>query len=164
MDFKKVNSSVETADTLYRCCGSKAWIERMQKTFPADSSDEIFDNAERIWFSLEEDDWLEAFSHHPKIGDLDSLKEKFASTSDIAKGEQSGVKDAPGEILKELKNLNEEYEKKFGFIFIVCASGKSAAEMLSMIKERIKNIREDEIKIAAQEQNKITKLRLEKLL
>ncbi|MCY7362321.1 MAG: decarboxylase, partial [Ignavibacteria bacterium] len=96
--------------------------------------------------------------------DLNSLKEKFSSTKNLAENEQSGVNSASELTLTELSKYNEDYEKKFGFIFIVCASGKTADEMLSLIKERILNNPEDEIKIAMKEQNKITNLRLNKTL
>ena len=128
------------------------------------SLEELLKRSEEIWYSLDKTDWLEAFKHHPKIGDINSLKEKYSGSKDIAKNEQSGVKEASMVTLTELSKFNDDYEKKFGYIFIVCATGKSAEEMLSLIKARIKNDPADEIKIAMEEQNKITKLRLEKLL
>ena len=131
---------------------------------PADDLVELLEDAESQWWLCNEDDWKEAFTHHPKIGDLDSLKKKFADTAAWASGEQSGVNTATDEIINALAAGNRLYEEKFGYIFIVCATGKSAAEMLEILNERLKNIPEDEIKMAADEQNKITLLRLEKLL
>lgn len=149
---------------LSQCCGAEKWIDGMIDSIPFKSRDEIFRNAERVWYSLNETDWLEAFSCHPKIGDINSLKEKYTSSKHLAGSEQSGVEGASYRILSELAKYNDEYERKFGFIFIVCATGKSAEEMLSLIKARIKNDSQTEIRTAMEEQNKITKLRLEKLI
>lgn len=151
-------------ELLTKCCGSEKWINSMIREMPFNTKEEIFNNAEKVWYSLNKEDWLEAFSQHPKIGDINSLTEKFYSTKELAGNEQAGVNNASIETLTEFAKLNDEYEKKFGYIFIVCASGKSADEMLHIIKERIKNNSETEIKIAMEEQNKITKLRLEKLI
>ena len=149
---------------LSKCCGARAWVQRMLPFIPADDLVELLEDAESQWWLCNEEDWKEAFTHHPKIGDLDSLKKKFANTAVWASGEQSGVNTAKDEILNALAEGNRLYEEKFGYIFIVCASGKSAEEMLGMLDERLKNNPEDEIRIAADEQNKITLLRLEKLL
>jgi 2-oxo-4-hydroxy-4-carboxy-5-ureidoimidazoline decarboxylase len=150
-------------ELLLQCCGSSAWVNRMLDIFPVEDLVELLEGAEEIWYDCKESEWLEAFEHHPKIGDINSLKEKFASTKEWASNEQSGVNEASESLINELADANKKYEHKFGFIFIVCATGKSAEEMLNLLKSRLDNIREDEIKIAASEQNKITKLRLEKL-
>ena len=121
-------------------------------------------DAEDQWYECSEADWLDAFTHHPKIGDVESLKKKFASTANWASGEQSGVDKASEEIIKALAEANRLYEEKFGYIFIVCATGRSAEEMLGLLHARLLHDPETEIEIAADEQNKITKLRLEKLL
>ncbi|QHV94193.1 2-oxo-4-hydroxy-4-carboxy-5-ureidoimidazoline decarboxylase [Spirosoma endbachense] len=149
---------------LVTCCGSTAWVNEMAKTFPVESKESLFEQAEISWFSLNESDWREAFDHHPKIGDINSLREKFANTSTWASGEQSGVSTASQQVLEDLSEGNRLYETKFGYIFIVCATGKSADEMLEILNSRLPNSPEDEILIAMQEQNKITKIRLEKLL
>ncbi len=149
---------------LLKCCGSGAWVKRMMPFVPADDMVELLEDAEEQWWKCGEADWKEAFSHHPKIGDLASLREKFASTAGWASGEQSGVNTADEATLKALAEGNRLYEAKFGYIFIVCATGKTAPEMLAMLQERLPNSPEEEIKIAADEQNKITKLRIEKLL
>ncbi len=132
--------------------------------FPAEDLVELLEDAEEQWYKCSLADWKEAFAQHPRIGDVDSLKKKFASTADWASVEQGGVTTASQEIIGKLAKGNEEYEKKFGYIFIVCATGKSAHEMLEMLHERLKNDPMEEIEIAADEQNKITKLRLEKLV
>lgn len=154
--------SEELRGNLIKCCGSTNWVNEMLEDFP-DTKDKLFDRAEKVWFELGEKDWLEAFTHHPKIGDLASLEKKFGSTKDFTTNEQSSVNHASMETLKELAEYNDKYEKKFGFIFIVCATGKTADEMLSLIKERINNDYNSELRIAMGEQNKITKLRLEKM-
>lgn len=149
---------------LFKCCGSKTWVEKMLPFFPADDMVELLNDAEEQWYQCSKADWLEAFTHHPKIGDVESLKKKFASTAQWAGNEQGAVNSAPEETLKALANGNDEYEKKFGFIFIVCATGKSAGEMLMLLDSRLPNTKEEEMNIAMEEQNKITLLRLQKLL
>jgi 2-oxo-4-hydroxy-4-carboxy-5-ureidoimidazoline decarboxylase len=137
----------------------------MIKGFPFDSEEELFQKAAEIWFyQCSEKDWLEAFTHHPRIGDIKSLEKKFATTKTWAGAEQAGVQKGTTEVIAELAKGNEEYEKKFGFIFIVCATGKSAEELLNLLKDRLGNRYEEEVKIAMGEQAKITGLRLQKLL
>jgi 2-oxo-4-hydroxy-4-carboxy-5-ureidoimidazoline decarboxylase len=148
---------------LEQCCGSSAWVEKMLTIPPAEDLIDLFEDAEEKWYECKEADWREAFLHHPKIGDLNSIKEKFASTAVFAAGEQSSVKDASEKVLQSLAEANAAYEKKFGYIFIVSAAGKSAEEMLGILTARLNNNSEEEIKIAMEEQNKITRLRLEKL-
>lgn len=153
----------EAAEAFNRCCGSKEWVARMLEKRPFPSIEKIFETANEIWWQLDRKDWLEAFSHHPKIGDLDSLKKKFAGTADLAASEQSSVSTAREETLQALAKGNKEYEEKFGYIFIVCATGKSPEEMLALLQQRLPNKEADEIKIAAEEQSKITRLRLERV-
>jgi 2-oxo-4-hydroxy-4-carboxy-5-ureidoimidazoline decarboxylase len=154
----------ELKNALFQCCGSATWVDKMLPFFPADDMVELLEDAEEQWWKCSEQDWLEAFTHHPKIGDVEGLQKKFASTAHWAAGEQSGASTASMDTLIELKNGNEAYQKKFGYIFIVCATGKSAAEMLELLQERLNNEPTVEIELAADEQNKITKLRIEKLL
>ena len=147
-------------EELLRCCGSQAWARKMMAAKPY--KDGLAAAAEKAWHSLSHEDWLEAFSHHPKIGEKDMLREKFAATRQWAQFEQAGVGSANDHILEALAAGNAEYEKKFGYIFIVCATGKSATEMLAIIQDRLRNDRQSEIVIAAEEQLKITLLRLDK--
>ena len=149
---------------LFKCCGSNAWVDKMLPFFPADDMVELINDAEDQWYECSEADWLEAFTHHPKIGDVESLKKKFAATAQWASSEQGAVAEASQQTLETLAKGNDDYEKKFGFIFIVCATGKSAEEMLQLLQARLPNEKEEEIKIAMDEQNKITQLRLQKLL
>ena len=152
-------------EALQKCCGSSVWVENMLAAFPVSDAETLMDEANTAWNSLREADWHEAFTHHPKIGgDVEALRAKFASTSTWAEGEQASVKQASQETLEALAAGNEDYERRFGYIFIVCATGKPADEMLALLQARLSNKPEDEILIAAGEQNKITRLRLEKLL
>lgn len=152
------------AEQLRKCCGSGAWVARMLDVFPVADPATLFDQADAIWDGLTEADWREAFTHHPKIGDLSALKEKFASTSAWASGEQGRVAQASDATLQALAAGNEDYEQKFGYIFIVCATGKSADEMLHLLQARLPHDPAREIRVAAAEQRKITRIRLEKLL
>ena len=153
------------AEALQKCCGSSAWVENMLAAFPVADAETLMDEAKTAWNKLDEADWREAFTHHPKIGgDVEALRAKFASTSTWAEGEQASVKSASQATLEALAAGNEDYERKFGYIFIVCATGKSAEEMLALLQARLPNQPENEILIAAVEQDKITRIRLEKLL
>ena len=151
-------------EELTKCCGSKAWVNKMLAFIPADDMVELLEDAEEEWFQCSEEDWKEAFSQHPEIGDPGSLKKKFASTKEWASGEQSGMNNASQQTIETLAEGNRLYEEKFGYTFIVCATGKSAEEMLAILQTRLQNNPEVEIQEAADEQNKITKLRIEKLL
>ena len=150
---------------LYRCCGATNWVDGMLAQRPFSSAEDLHEKAKVVYRSLETADYLEAFSHHPRIGgDLDKLREKFQTTADWSAGEQGAVKQASEEVLKRLASGNDAYYEKFGFIFIVCATGKSAQEMLDLLEARLPNDPADEIKIAAGEQEKIMAIRLDKLL
>lgn len=164
--FERFNSQTLPAvrAELERCCGASEWVEQMLQFYPYTSAQQVLLLGEQLADQLNAEDWLEAFSHHPQIGDLASLKTKFAATADIAAGEQAGSVSASEDTLRELADYNERYRQKFDFIFIVCATGKSAEEMLDLLKQRIDNDPETELRIAAGEQRKITRLRLEKLL
>ncbi len=139
-------------EDLLRCCGSTRWAGRMA----AFDDTDVFAAADRIWWSLEREDWLEAFAAHPKIGE--------SSNSKWSQQEQARASGASSETLAELRSANRAYAEKFGYIFIVCATGKSAEEMLALLNRRIGNDPETELRIAAGEQLRITYLRLEKLL
>ncbi len=152
------------AEALATCCGATAWVATLNAQFPFDSAAALYEATERIWHNLGEADWREAFTHHPKIGDVRALQEKFASTAAWAAGEQGAVQQASLETLQALAADNTAYEQKFGYIFIVCATGKSADEMLALLQARLPHEPSQEIHVAMREQAKITRLRLEKLL
>lgn len=158
-------SSESAAEELKKCCGSGKWVAEMLSRRPFTSVQEVYTQAARIWYeSCGPEDWQEAFTHHPRIGDLKSLAAKFANTQDWASGEQSGVSAASLPTLEALAAGNDAYEKKFGYIFIVCATGKSADEMLQLLETRLRNDPDTELRIAMGEQSKITAIRLHKLL
>jgi 2-oxo-4-hydroxy-4-carboxy-5-ureidoimidazoline decarboxylase len=146
-----------------RCCGSRRWAEALAGCRPFVTEAELFAAADAVWPRLAREDWLEAFAAHPRIGDLDALRKKFAATAAWCAGEQAGVAGAGEALLQALADANRRYEERFGYLFIVCATGKEAAEMLTILRKRLENLPADEISIAAREQAKITRLRLEKL-
>ena len=149
---------------LLRCCGSRRWAQAMVAARPFCSAAHLQGEALRLWWRLDDADWREAFTHHPAIGaSLEGLRARFGATADWSEGEQAGVAQADGETLSALAVGNAAYADRFGFIFIVCASGLSAKAMLGHLRTRIDNLPEDELRVAAGEQAKITALRLNKL-
>ncbi|AFM11978.1 2-oxo-4-hydroxy-4-carboxy-5-ureidoimidazoline decarboxylase [Turneriella parva] len=156
-------SEAEARQLLADCNACETWFERVVSARPFKDVTQLKSHASLSWQNLSESDYLQAFEAHPMIGDVDSLRKKYASTKAMASGEQSGAAAADEQTLGELATLNKSYLQKFGFIFIVFATGKSAAEMLALLKARIGNSREEEIRNAAAEQLKITLLRIDKL-
>jgi OHCU decarboxylase len=166
MDLSWLNGlgASEAADEFLKCCGSHEWARRMVKNRPFKSLEQLHSRASEIWWTLDRNDWLEAFRSHPKIGGSKAA-EKVSEQSRAWSGEeQSGVKSASDEVLSDLASFNKQYDEKFGFIFIVCASGRSSNEMLAILRARLTNDAETEMHIAASEQEKITEIRLRKLL
>jgi 2-oxo-4-hydroxy-4-carboxy-5-ureidoimidazoline decarboxylase len=141
---------------LTQVCGSRAWVRGMVGRRPFGDLDRLLRAAGEVWWNLDESDWREAFGAHPKIG--------ATPTSVWSAQEQSGMQRAAAAVTKELEQANQEYLARFGYIFIVCASSKSAEDMLTTLRSRQANNPAREIRIAAEEQDKITRLRLEKLL
>ena len=161
-DFNRL--SFEAAKTeLERCCGSHRWAERLASERPFANRSDLHTAAEKHWLALEEADWKEAFSHHPRIG-AKALREKFASTAAWALEEQRGAASASDEVIEALAEGNIEYEKRFGHVFLICATGKSAVEMLEQLRARIGRSAQEELQTAAAEQSKITRIRLDKLI
>ena len=157
--------SIEQAKLAFAsCCSSESWINAMVAARPFSNDKNLHQKALDLWAVLSEADYLQAFEGHPQIGDVNSLRRKYASTKGLASNEQSGVNSADEQTLLELARKNDEYFAKNGFIFIVFATGKSAAEMLEILNARLPNDRETEIQNAAIEQSKITALRINKLL
>jgi 5-hydroxyisourate hydrolase/2-oxo-4-hydroxy-4-carboxy-5-ureidoimidazoline decarboxylase len=154
-----------TEKDLFSCCGATRWGQKVADGLPYESLPQLINRAEQVWYNeCQESDWLESFTHHPKIGDIKSLEAKFADTKHLAGNEQAGVNTATREVLEALAQGNTDYEKRFGFIFIVCATGKSAPEMLRLLQDRLGNTYEEELRVAMGEQHKITLIRLHKLL
>jgi allantoicase len=154
----------KAAAALLDCCGSQEWVRRMLAKRPFSNADEITRAADEIWDSLGRKDWLQAFRHHPRIGAKKALRKQSAKAGEWSTKEQSGVARASRDARTVLVAANRAYEAKFGHIFIICATGKSAEEIQQELQRRLGNDRETELRIAAEEQRKITRLRLEKLL
>ena len=153
----------EAKHAFLQCCTATQWIDRMVAGRPYSSLKQLHTHALTQWQSLSEPDWLEAFQGHPKIGDINSLKQKYAHSKSLAAGEQHSVESADEDTLQALMKGNELYERQNGFIFIVCATGKSAPEMLNLLNTRLQNSREQELHIAAEQQSQITATRINKL-
>lgn len=147
-----------------RCCGSTRWAEAMARARPFKTESAVFSEAGWLWSQTSAEDWREAMSHHPRIGDVSKLRERFKASGAWSEQEQKGVQGAGEEVLQGLADGNREYEERFGFIFLICATGKSAQEILEQLRERMNNPPALELRIAAGEQAQITRIRLEKLL
>lgn len=156
-------STADAVEAFRRCCGSTAWCESLAGSRPLADTEAVTRLADEGFDQLTDGAWLEAFAAHPRIGDFDSLKMKYAGNKEWSGGEQAGAAEADDATLHRLAEGNAAYEERFGYRFIVCATGKSAAEMLALLEARLGNDGETELRIAADEQRKITHLRLAKL-
>jgi OHCU decarboxylase len=154
-------SLAEAEAAFLACCGSRAWAGRMTEGRPYHDAGHLFETADRVWWSLDREDWLEAFAAHPRIGEKKTAADRSGRWS---AQEQAGAVDAEAAVLAELAEANRTYAERFGHIFIVCATGKSAGEMLGLLRARLDNDPETEVRVAAEEQRKITRLRLTKWL
>lgn len=155
----------ELRGTLGRCCGAGRWVDGMVARRPFDSRTQLFGEAEQIWWHLDDRDRVEAFRHHPRLGaDLDTLRAKFGSTAAWSAGEQAGMATASDATLEALAEGNTKYEARFGHVFLICATGLGADQMLAALRDRIDDTPEREHRVAAAEQVKITALRLRKLV
>lgn len=155
------NISVEAAEAFFtQACAAKRWVTKMQEQRPYASESNVRQRAKTNWHDMEQADVLQAFDAHPMIGDISSLREKYASTKAMASNEQDGARQADEATLTALRKLNLAYKEKHGFIFIICASGLDAHTMLEEIAQRIDNPTATEIDIASAEQIKITLLRI----
>lgn len=153
------------AESLRACCGAPAWISAMLSRRPFRTREALIRAADEEWSKLGPTDWLAAFAHHPRLGERKAAAPDVSkSASAWSEGEQAGTKAAPAQVAAALAEANRAYEARFGFIFILCATGVSATEMLAALERRLDNDHEVEQRIAAEEQRKITKLRLEKLV
>jgi len=156
--------AAEANHTFMQCCTSSTWVNKMVAARPFSSALAIKKAADEAWQGLAEQDYFEAFEGHPKIGDVSSLRAKYANTKELAGNEQGLVKEANDEVLEVLSQGNADYEAKFGFIFIVCATGKSAKQMSDLLQARLPNNKAQELVNAAEEQRKIFQLRIDKAL
>ena len=166
MSLDSLNNAeaAQASHSFMQCCTSAAWVNAMVAARPYADKRNLAKQADLAWQALTEADYLEAFEGHPQIGNVDTLRAKYANTKELASTEQSSVNQASEQVLLDLAKGNADYLKKFGFIFIVCATGKSAAHMLALLTARLPNDRATELVNAAEEQRKIFHLRLEKLL
>jgi 2-oxo-4-hydroxy-4-carboxy-5-ureidoimidazoline decarboxylase len=157
-------STDDAAVALSRCCGARRWVDGMLARRPFGDRAALLVAADEVWATMTAPDVLEAFSHHPEIGaDIDALRRRFPATATLSAGEQAGVALAADEVLAALREANLRYRERFGYIFIVCATGKTAEQMLEIVRERTTNDPDTELRVAAAEQAAITRLRLEAL-
>ena len=169
--LKRLNalSAMEAEAELLACCGASRWVQGLVARRPFGSVAELFAAADEIWRSLGREDWFEAFSRHPQIGEKAAEKQIKSQTgrqisSRWSAEEQSGAQRNSADVMARLAEGNRVYRQRFGYIFIVCATGKTAEEMLAILERRLQNDASAELTIAAEEQRRITHLRLEKLL
>jgi len=151
-------------DELVNCCGSRAWARILARRRPFVSLERLVQAASEVWLRLDAADWMEAFQAHPQIGQRQPAAHASVQAQAWSAREQSGMSRAGVGATMDLEAANQEYLSKFGYIFIVCASGKRAGEMLAILRSRLSNTPEAEIHVAAEEQDKITRLRLERLI
>ena len=158
--WERINTAAPEAARaeLQICCGSRRWIDQMMARVPFASRQAACEAAREEWFALEPADWREAFDHHPRIGS--GVAQDSGPASSLSAREQSGVASATADVREALAAGNREYEERFGHIYIVCAAGKSADEMLQILQSRLANDPAKEIRIAAEEHAKICDLRL----
>jgi allantoicase len=156
-------SEADAVAALRRCNGSAKWAAAMAAARPFEDAAALLRIAERTWWSLGIEDHLEAFAAHPRIGES-GAKTPATGDAEWSQGEQQGAAGASAQTLTELAEANRAYEAQLGFIFIVCASGRSADAMLADVRARLANSRDVELRTAAEEQAKITRLRLGKLI
>ena len=149
---------------LLACCGSQRWAREVAARRPFADVDTLLAVAEAVWWLLAPEDWHEAFRAHPRIGERKAAPAQGARAADWSRQEQSGASDAAASVAAALAEGNREYARRFGHIYIVCATGKTAEEMLGILRARLDNDSATELRVAAGEQAKITRLRLEKLL
>ena len=148
---------------LEACCGSTAWVNGMLTRRPFATLPVLLEASERLWWSLSPDDWREAFDHHPRIGESDAAVAQGETARVWSADEQRGATIAPDDVRRALADGNREYERRFGHIYLVFATGRSAEDMLALLRGRLHNDPLTELRVAAGEQMKITRLRLAKM-
>lgn len=156
--------AVEAGELLAACCGSSRWVSAMLERRPFGRRDALLAAAGEVWRSLDPEDWKEAFAHHPRIGERSGARPQGRLGEAWSAREQSGMDSAAEETSRALAEVNRAYEARFGYLYIVCATGRTAEEMLALARGRLANDPGAELAVAAREQERITRLRLEKLL
>lgn len=157
-------STEEAAEEILPCCGSAAWARELAARRPFSDESSLMIEADEIWRHLGKPDWMEAFSKHPRIGERKAPQSTSMQSAKWSAQEQQGVATAADVVQSELAEANHEYERRFGRVFIVCATGKSAHEMLDILRRRLRNDDATELNEAVEEQRKITNIRLKKWL
>lgn len=163
MTLDELNTLEDRAaiELFHGCCHSWRWARQMVLSRPFESIDAMMDRADELWARATHDEILEAFNGHARIGDIEALKSRYSDTTTT---EQGQVLQTTEQVICELYELNIEYERRHGFIFIVCATGKSAEEMLELLKARVHNSTPQEMINGAREQKAIIQLRLQKMV
>lgn len=154
-------SAGDKRNLLFSCCGSEAWVRQMMEVFPVEDLVDLLEYAEEKWYDCNPADWLEAFENHARLGDKHALQEEELFSFSIR--EQARLLSSDSMVIQALIDANEDYEETFGYMFISFAQGKTAETLLSELEARLRNDPHEEIKIAAAEQDKITKSRLKRL-
>ena len=161
-DWNKLDNEFASAEVL-PCCGSTRWARELAQARPIADEAELLGRSDDIWRALSLEDWDEAFRSHPKIGG--NKAEAATQQSAVwSRGEQSGMAASSAETRTALEQGNRIYEQRFARIYIVCATGKSAEEMLADLKRRLQNDAETELREVVEQQRQITRLRLRKWL
>jgi OHCU decarboxylase len=151
-------------EAMTACCGARRWAEAMVASRPIGTVAELSEAADRVWSTMQESDWLEAFACHPRIGERNAAAHAGAKSTAWSRQEQSRTSAAGENVLAELAQGNQLYEERFGFTYIVCATGKSAEEMLAILGRRLQSDRATELREAAEQQRQIMQIRLGKWL
>lgn len=154
----------DAAQEILPCCGSQRWAHALSRLRPFDDPPNLLERSDEVWRQLDPTDWDEAFASHPRIGEKKAPAGATAKSAVWSSQEQSGVDQAAEDVQQRLRRANAEYERRFGRIYIVCATGKSAAEMLAILERRLEHDDVAELHEAAEQQRQITQLRLRKWL
>jgi OHCU decarboxylase len=155
-------TATQAESLLMDCCGATRWAASVASKRPYETVEALHRAADSIWWKLDRNDWLEAFGHHPQIGERPASGS--GSAREWAEGEQGGARGISEDVKTRLARANRAYVDKFGFIYIICATGKSVEAMLALLNQRLQNDPASELSIAAEQQRQITRIRLEKLL
>jgi OHCU decarboxylase len=163
LDAWNAADAPEAAHAMLACCGAQRWADEMVAIRPIPNISALSEAADRIWATMDEPDWMEAFACHPRIGErkVSSASEKSTAWS---QEEQAGTTAAAQTTIRQLAEGNALYEQRFGFTYIVCATGKTANEMLALLQRRLANTRMAELREAAEQQRQILQIRLGKWL
>ena len=157
-------SETEARNAMLACCGAKRWADAMVALRPIASVAALSEAADCVWSTMQEADWLEAFACHPRIGERKVSAHAGAQSAAWSRAEQAQTNSASEDVLAEIAAGNQQYEERFGFTYIVCATGKSAEEILAILKRRLASTRDAELREAAEMQRQIMQIRLGKWL